>query len=283
MTMTVEKTPSALDRLHALVLKAEARSKSGKAEKDMQAAAAEVQRVGLLFKAAKKELDITGAQAKADLATCNKGDADLLDLIKNITKLRASMSKDEQAEIDLEIDTSRRELARKRTEATETITRVQAAFNAATEAYNKAAEAFEKIEEDCRRLRIHVETDFSQIVEGLREFRSMTPRGALQALAIEIRTNDEAVRKSPKRKIYHQIQVWLGRFRLAQEQLRENGEEEAVRSHLVMVFNSLKSISRDCEPGYIEAFRIDYQCDWVAYIKDAEAALASLIADSQKR
>ena len=41
------------------------------------------------------------------------------------------------------------------------------------------------------------------------------------------------------------------------------------------VFHQLKTMSKQYEPGYIEAFRHDYQTDWAQYIAEATEQLAS--------
>ena len=57
-------------------------------------------------------------------------------------------------------------------------------------------------------------------------------------------------------------------------------EELQALSH--RVFHNLKVLSRQYEPGYIEAFRQDYSTDWPAYVAEAQEQLLQAIETSRR-
>src|SRR5262249_21071789 len=70
---------------------------------------------------------------------------------------------------------------------------------------------------------------------------------------------------------YARLKVWIGRFRSYQgshDRDAELTEELQALSH--RTFHQLKWLSRQYEPGYIEAFRQDFSTDWAAYVAEAQ-------------
>ena len=72
---------------------------------------------------------------------------------------------------------------------------------------------------------------------------------------------------------YARLKVWIGRFRFYQaSQDREVEASEELQSLSHRVFHQLKWLSRQYEPGYIEAFRQDYSTDWASYVAEAQSS-----------
>ena len=70
------------------------------------------------------------------------------------------------------------------------------------------------------------------------------------------------------------LKVWIGRFRFyqaSQDREAELSDDLQALSH--RVFHQLKWLSRQYEPGYIEAFRQDFSTDWAVYVKEAQEQL----------
>ena len=57
-------------------------------------------------------------------------------------------------------------------------------------------------------------------------------------------------------------------------------EELQALSH--RVFHQLKFLSRQYEPGYIEAFRQDFSTDWAAYVAEAQEQLIQAIENGRR-
>ena len=72
--------------------------------------------------------------------------------------------------------------------------------------------------------------------------------------------------------------MWIGRFRFYQaSQDRESELSEELQALSHRVFHQLKWLSRQYEPGYIEAFRQDFSTDWSVYVAEAQEQLLQAI------
>ena len=69
-------------------------------------------------------------------------------------------------------------------------------------------------------------------------------------------------------------------IRLRRIEKLEASEELQSLSH--RVFHQLKWLSRQYEPGYIEAFRQDFSTDWASYVAEAQEQLAQAIETSRR-
>ena len=104
------------------------------------------------------------------------------------------------------------------------------------------------------------------------------PGGQLQLLAHEVEVGLGAFASLNKLEQYARLKVWIGRFRFHQASQDRDAiitEEHQTLSH--KVFHQLKWLSRQYEPGYIEAFRQDFSTDWSAYVTEAQEQLAQAI------
>ena len=87
----------------------------------------------------------------------------------------------------------------------------------------------------------------------------------------------------PRLEQYARLKVWIGRFRFYQaSQDRETEASEELQSLSHRVFHQLKWLSREYEPGYIEAFRQDFSTDWARYIAEAQEQLAQAIESTRR-
>src|SRR5262249_34692836 len=109
------------------------------------------------------------------------------------------------------------------------------------------------------------------------------PGGQLQLLGHEVDAGSSAFGSLNKLEQYARLKVWIGRFRYyqaTQDRDAEQSEELQALSH--RVFHQLKWLSRQYEPGYIEAFRQDYSTDWSAYVSEAQEQLYQAIEVSRR-
>jgi hypothetical protein len=79
-----------------------------------------------------------------------------------------------------------------------------------------------------------------------------------------------------------QLTIWIGRFRRLQAYELPNLSEEE-RAALQRIFPKLVGISKQYEPGYIEAFRQSYETNWDDYVARAEEALKSATEVARQR
>ena len=108
-------------------------------------------------------------------------------------------------------------------------------------------------------------------------------RWQLQLLGHEVDAGLQAFGSLAKLEQYARLKVWIGRFRLYQaSQDREAETTEELQSLSHRVFHQLKWLSRQYEPGYIEAFRQDFSTDWSSYVAEAQEQLAQAIESSRR-
>jgi hypothetical protein len=95
------------------------------------------------------------------------------------------------------------------------------------------------------------------------------PGGQLQALTCEIDDSVNHFGQLDQKEQYAQLKIWVGRFRRLQT--TNLSEEEQAQSR--QLFPRLVSISKEYQPGYIEAFQQSFMTDWDAFIAEAQEQL----------
>jgi len=109
------------------------------------------------------------------------------------------------------------------------------------------------------------------------------PGGQLQLLAHEVDAGLNAYAALGKLEQYARLKVWIGRFRLFQAAHDRDSElTDDLQALGHRVFHQLKWLSRQYEPGYIEAFRQDYSTDWAAYVAEAQEQLVQAIESGRR-
>ena len=109
------------------------------------------------------------------------------------------------------------------------------------------------------------------------------PGGQLQLLAHEVDAGLNGFATLGKHEQYARLKVWIGRFRYYQAAHdRETDATEDLQALGHRVFHQLKWLSRQYEPGYIEAFRQDYSTDWALYVAEAQEQLVQAIETSRR-
>ncbi|MFO0952675.1 MAG: hypothetical protein U0835_16315 [Isosphaeraceae bacterium] len=107
----------------------------------------------------------------------------------------------------------------------------------------------------------------------------------LQALAREVEAAAPFYGMLSRPEQYAQLKIWIGRYRQFQDEGDDDdytgpsGESiaEELQTLAQRVFQTLKGLSKQYEPGYIDAFRLDFQVDWAAYITEAQAQLQQAV------
>ena len=263
-------TPS-LERLSELVRQAEVKSRAQKLGVEGRQAAEGLRAAEETARLAEKKLheERTGWQKARDEA-----DAEDLKLKENERKIAQLLSsgdipKSEAPSFTAECEASRREIdSKRRTALTELETLNKAAYDA-RHALQAAVEIYNRTRKEVERLQPALAPEFAGDDRLARSAELLLPAGQIHALAREIDDAQNHFGMLDGREQLAQLTLWIGRYRRLQAlDLPDLSEEE--RTSLTRLFPRLVGISKQYEPGYIEAFRQGFNTDWDAYVAHAE-------------
>ncbi|MDG3007440.1 hypothetical protein [Paludisphaera mucosa] len=273
-------TPS-LAQLAELVRQAESKTRARKIEAETQHAAEH-------FRVAEKRSRQALERMRVARPTCTRAleqaDADeqlLKDLVRKLAQFKSSLTSDADAE--QLIATSQAEIDRTRQDAKAELDSAGRELDEARRDLRAAVDAYRQLRRELERLQPGLIEQFADEDRLLWDAESHFPGGQLQLLAHEVEAGLNAYAHLAKLEQYARLKVWIGRFRYHQagpDRETENGEDVQTLAH--KVFHQLKWLSRQYEPGYIEAFRQDFSTDWAAYVAEAQEQLAQAV-EAQRR
>ena len=271
----------ALERLAELVRQAEAKTRARKIEGETQQAADH-------FRAAesraRRAVDRLRSVRPASTRALEQADTDeqlLKDLVRKLAQYKSSL----QSETDAEqlIATSQAEIERTRKQARADLEEVTREVEEARKELRPALDQYRQLRRELDRLQPELADRFSAEDRLLWDAEGHFPGGQLQLLAQEVDTGLNAFANLGKLEQYARLKVWIGRFRCYQATHdRDNDLTEELQALGHRVFHQLKWLSRQYEPGYIEAFRQDYSTDWLAYVAEAQEQLVQAIETSRR-
>jgi hypothetical protein len=273
-------TPS-LAQLAELVRQAEAKTRARKVESEARQAAEH-------FRAAEKRsrecLERMRAARPACARALEQADADellLKDLVRKLAQFKSSLASDADAE--QLVATTEAEIARTRAEAKAGLEAAGKDLDEARRDLRTAIDAYRQLRRELERLTPELVEQFADEDRLLWDAESHFPGGQLQLLAHEVEAGMHAFGHLTKLEQYARLKVWIGRFRYHQAGPDRDGEgSEEVQALAHKVFHQLKFLSRQHEPGYIEAFRQDFSTDWAAYVAEAQDQLVQAV-EAQRR
>ena len=146
-----------------------------------------------------------------------------------------------------------------------------------------ATDQYRRLRREIDRLQPELAEPFAAEDRLLWDAEAHFPGGQLQLLAHEVDAGLNAYASLGKLEQYARLKVWIGRFRYyqaAHDRDADMTEELQALSH--RVFHQLKYLSRQYEPGYIEAFRQDFSTDWAAYVAEAQEQLVQAIENGRR-
>lgn len=263
-------TPS-LERLSEMVRMAEAKSRAQKLGSETHQAAER-------FRAAEVEARQADARLRDErpalVRTLEQTDDDeqqLKDSVRKIAQMKNSgaFGPDELKISEQLIDASRAEIEAKRRSAQATLEQIQKAAAEARKQLQAAMEQFQQLRRELDRLQPQLAGDFSNEDRLARAAESHFPAGQVRALAREVEDGAAHFGMLDSKEQLAQLTIWIGRFRRLQAMDHADFAEEDVYV-LQRIFPRLVGLSKQYEPGYIEAFRQSFNVDWDAYIADAE-------------
>jgi hypothetical protein len=266
----------ALERLAELVRQAEAKTRARKIEGESQHAA-EVFRAAELR--ARRAVERLRTVRPASLKALEQADADehlLKDLVRKLALYKSSLGSGADAEQLIAASQSEIERSRRQTrlELEESVREVEEARRE----LRGATDQFRQLRRELDRLQPELAQQFATEDRLLWDAEAHFPGGQLQLLAHEVDAGLSAFGSLSKLEQYARLKVWIGRFRSYQaSQDREAEPVEDLQALSHRIFHQLKWLSRQYEPGYIEAFRQDFTTDWSAYVTEAQEQLLQAI------
>jgi hypothetical protein len=273
-------TPT-LEKLAELVRQAEAKTRARKIEAETQHAAEQ-------FRAAesraRRAVERLRSIRSANVRALEQADADeqlLKDLVRKLAVYKSSLGSEANAE-EL-VSTSQAEIERTRRSARGELEEASREVDEARRELRSATDQYRQLRRELDRLQPDLAHQFATEDRLLWDAEAHFPGGQLHLLAHEIDAGLTAFGALGKHEQYARLKVWIGRFRLFQashEREADLTEELQAMSH--RVFHQLKWLSRQYEPGYIEAFRQDFSTEWAAYVAEAQEQLVQAIESSRR-
>ena len=268
-------TPS-LAQLAELVRQAEAKTRARKIEAETQHAAEQFRESEKRSRQALERMRVARPECTRALEQADADEQLLKDLVRKLAQFKSSLKSDADAEHL--VDTSQAEIERTRKEARAELEAAARELEEARRDLRTAVDAYRQLRRELERLQPELVEQFADEDRLLWDAESHFPGGQLQLLAHEVEAGLNAYAHLPKLEQYARLKVWIGRFRYHQagvDRDAENAEELQAMAH--KVFHQLKWLSRQYEPGYIEAFRQDFSTDWAAYVAEAQEQLAQAV------
>ncbi len=267
---------TSLERLAELVRQAESKTRARKIEAETRQAADQ-------FRAAeersRRALERMRVVRPASVRAMEKAEADehlLKDLVRKLAQFKSSLSSDADAE-EL-IANSRAEIDRTRQNARIELEEAGRELEDARRELRGAVDHYRQLRRELERLQPNLVEQFAEEDRLLWDAEGHFPGGQMQLLATEVEAGFDGYARLAKLEQYARLKVWIGRFRHLQASHERDGElTEELRALGHRIFHQLKWLSRQYEPGYIEAFRQDFSTDWAAYVAEAQEQLVHAI------
>ncbi|MGO9913387.1 MAG: hypothetical protein ACLQIB_01550 [Isosphaeraceae bacterium] len=271
----------ALERLAELVRQAEAKTRARKIEIETQHAAEQFRGAESRTRKAAERLR---ALRPASLRTLEQADGDeqlLKDLVRKLALYKSTLGS--EADAEQLIATSQAEIERTRRQARTDLEEASHDLDEARRELRVVTDQYRQLRRELDRLQPELAQQFAAEDRLLWDAEAHFPGGQLNLLGHEVDAGMGAFGSLNKHEQYARLKVWIGRFRAfqaSQDREAELTEELQALSH--RVFHQLKWLSRQYEPGYIEAFRQDFSTDWAAYVVEAQEQLVQAIESGRR-
>lgn len=262
---------TSLEQLNELVRQAEAKSRAKRLGAEVQQAADQLREAEQRAReASRKVREVRPVKLRA-LEQADTDEQQLKELLKKLAQYKSAL--DPSSNPEALVDASRREIENVRREARTALEEIARESDETRKGLRAAMDHYESVRRELDRLQPQLAESFSADDRLLWDAEVYFPGGQLQTLAREVEAGAPYFDMISRAEQYAQLKVWIGRFRQFQAATDEElSEETSALSQ--RVFHQLKTLSKQYEPGYIEAFRHDYHTDWAVYIADAQEQLA---------
>lgn len=274
-------TAASLEKLAELVRQAEAKTRARKLEGETQHAAEQFRAAELRARRAVERLRTVRPAALRTLEQADHDEQMLKELVRKLALYKSSLSSETDAE--QLVAASKAEIERTRRETREELEEVTHDVEDARRELRVATDQYRALRREIDRLQPELAEPFAAEDRLLWDAEAHFPGGQLQLLAHEVDAGLNSFGSLGKHEQYARLKVWIGRFRHYQashDRDADMTEELQALSH--RVFHQLKFLSRQYEPGYIEAFRQDFSTDWAAYVAEAQEQLVQAIENVRR-
>lgn len=218
------------------------------------------------------------------ISLVNEDEQRLKELTRKVAMLMgtASLAPDEGRTFESEIATSRKDLEERRRETQLALEAIVREASDARRHLQASMESYHILRRELDRLQPQLSGEFVEIDKVARAAEVLTPGGQVRALAREVEDAQNHFGLLDSREQLAQLTIWIGRFRRLQSFEPHTLTEE---EHLLLqrTFPRLVGISKQYEPGYIEAFRQTFNTDWDEYISEAEELLKVATEGARQR
>jgi hypothetical protein len=271
----------ALERLAELVRQAEAKTRARKIEAEAQLAAEQFRAAELR---ARQAVEQFRQMRTTTVRAMEQADADeqlLKDLVRKLALYKSSLGS--EADAERLIAASQAEIERTRQQSQTELAEINREVDESRRELRTATDQYRALRRELDRLQPDLAARFLAEDRLLWDAESHFPGGQLQLLGHEVDAGLQGFGSLAKLEQYARLKVWIGRFRFYQaSQDREVEASEELQSLSHRVFHQLKWLSRQYEPGYIEAFRQDFSTDWASYVAEAQEQLAQAFESSRR-
>lgn len=275
---------NSLERLTEMVRQAEAKTRAQKLGLETHQAAELLHDAERRARAAETRLRTERPGLQRALAQIAEDEQRLKDLTRKVAMLMgtAALGADEGRSFEQEIATSRIEIENRRRETQGALEGVLREASDARRHLQASMESYQILRRELDRLQPQLVGEFAESDNVARAAEGLTPAGQVKALARELEDAHTHFGELDGREQLAQLTIWIGRFRRLQS-LDANALTEDEQQSLQRIFPRLVGISKQYEPGYIEAFRQTFTTDWDVYINEAEEQMRVATENARAR
>ena len=262
----------ALDQLAELVRQAEAKTRARRIESETQQVAEQFRKAEQRSRRAVERYRLVRRDKLQILDQADMDEQLLKDLVRKLALYKSSLGS--QTDAERLIAAAQAEIDRTRRESKSEVEEISREVEEARSELRVAIDGYRQLRRELDRLQPELAIQFLVEDRLLWDAEVHFPGGQLQLLSQEVEAGLSVYPSLSKLEQYARLKVWIGRFRSCQASQEREGElSNEFQSLSHRVFHQLKWLSRQYEPGYIEAFRQDFSTDWAAYIAEAQEQL----------
>ena len=270
----------AIDQLAELVRQAEAKTRARKIEGEAQQVAEQFRVAEERARRTVERHRIARPVSMQSLEQANTDEQLLKNLVRKLALYQSSLSS--QVDAEKLIAASQSEIERTRSQSRAELEDISREIDDVRRELRAAINSYCQLRRELDRIRPELGVKFIAEDQLLWDAEAHFPGGQLQLLANEVDAGLNLFASLGKLEQYARLKVWIGRFRFYQaSQDRESDLNEELQGLSHRVFHQLKWLSRQYEPGYIEAFRQDFSTDWSVYVTAAQEQLLQAIEACQ--
>lgn len=256
---------SSLDRLQELLRRAEEKAVRQRIGTELQQAAEELSGARAAHEEARRNLEETRRASREQLEQFQQEELRLSELSRKAGDLADFL--EDQEEVQRLLRASLDELESGRSAAERRLQQAEAASRQTLERLQSAVARYRHLRELGRGTELIPSVSVAE--QAYREAVAELPQTDLNELEEEVDYVERQFGALSRAEQFAQMKLWIGRLR--RFQASPASAEHAARARTL--FTRLVGISKDYQPGYIEAFRLELDTDWDRYIAEAEEEL----------